>query len=140
MLIQVCYLIIQGYQDDIMTHDSDFAMFAEELELITGLNVALNCVNKEVDMKEVEELLVYTIERVNEARELILNIYRPGQERQEGHPPVDLLSQVQLEPSPYFIDFYLNPDLHSRQVLNQILTWLRRRERRRLPSRGGSNS
>lgn len=76
MVIQVCYLIMQGYQDDIMTNESDFAKFAEELDFVGLLQKALEPANEELKTKELSEYIQYTLDRANEARELILNIAR----------------------------------------------------------------
>eukprot|EP00095_Tigriopus_kingsejongensis_P008844 maker-scaffold15_size728074-snap-gene-2.18 protein:Tk08844 transcript:maker-scaffold15_size728074-snap-gene-2.18-mRNA-1 annotation:"ubiquitin-protein ligase e3 component n-recognin-" len=79
MVIQICYLVMQGYQDNIMSNESDFAMAAEEIDLVGLLNKALDPVNPELKTKEISEHIQYTLDRANEARELILNISRSGE-------------------------------------------------------------
>ena len=64
----VLFLIVQGYQDDIMNNSSDFAEKAEAMGLPKLIQ---DCTQHNPDLSDT---LSYVLERVEESRELILNI------------------------------------------------------------------
>ena len=66
----ICLIIIQGYQDDITTNETDFADRAESIQLIQLLtDLAENYKDSEL-----QDVITHTLERANDSRELILNL------------------------------------------------------------------
>lgn len=66
----VCLLVIQGYQDDIVANETEFADRAETIQVVRLLQ---DVANNYKDF-EIQDVVAYTMERVNDSRELILNL------------------------------------------------------------------
>ena len=81
MMKQVCFLIIQGCQDDLMSSDCGFTKFVEDLDFVSMLRTISVSNHEDLKPDDVRELVLYTIERCNDARELLLNIPVGGAER-----------------------------------------------------------
>jgi hypothetical protein len=73
-LHRALFLINQGYKDDLVNNVSDFTVAAEEAGLPDLLVAVRDTPVEDVRSEELLELVVYTLERSNEARALILNI------------------------------------------------------------------
>jgi len=95
MIRQVCFLICQGFHDDIQRKVKDFSQFSEEFGVLSKLKLLLKSPHEDLRAVDVQELLNFTIQEAVKARKEVL-----GFDNEEGEKSAMVHKEVDREMSP----------------------------------------